>query len=692
VTANRMSLDEFVSAVSPFLVPSIATYSSVFLLLVLVARQVDPAEFGAAAAAAFLSVVALSFPSAIQAAVATGVWPAGASRDLGPERAVAAVLRRMTGAGAAWIGAVAAASAVAAGLLRLPILPLMLLVPAVAFSLLGAVRLGLAHAAAGPRPALLSALAAAVVDVLAGATFIQLGIGAVDAVLLALVVAEAVAVALAFGANRFVRTTPRPAADRFFLGGSFRGIFLAILGLTLISIADVLLARFHLDPGSAGRYASAAVLTRALLFLPPLATILSLPKLGALPVGDPFRWLRRTLVVLGGAILVAWMLVALARVPLTSFVLGGAFEGAADLLPALGASAGLLALLWYLSLFHKTVRSRAHSANFVSVVVFVVACAMMPVSRDMVAALMLAVVGAAGLFQYQGARAICRWSPPLSLLSPHEEVVSTPSLERTDVELSVILPCRNGGPVVRQFLRDLIGQLEALTSFEVIIVSDGSTDETVEIASEFASPTVRVLHYEQRLGKGHAIRVGLHRARGQYVGYIDSDGDIDPAAIGPFLSLMKLYELDIVLGSKRHPMSEVKYPPIRRIMSWTYHKVARLLFMINVRDTQTGFKVIRREVVGAVLPRMLEKRYAFDLELLVIARLLGYRKVFEAPVRIDYQFSSQVVPSAALRILVDTAAIFYRRFILNTYSYAGDRLVVASADDEVRDVVREVGA
>jgi hypothetical protein len=73
---------------------------------------------------------------------------------------------------------------------------------------------------------------------------------------------------------------------------------------------------------------------------------------------------------------------------------------------------------------------------------------------------------------------------------------------------------------------------------------------------------------------------------------------------------------------------------------------------------------------------MLEKRYAFDLELLVIARLLGYRKVFEAPVRIDYRFSSQVVPTTAVRILVDTAAIFYRRYILNTYAYAGDRLVV----------------
>jgi hypothetical protein len=95
-----------------------------------------------------------------------------------------------------------------------------------------------------------------------------------------------------------------------------------------------------------------------------------------------------------------------------------------------------------------------------------------------------------------------------------------------------------------------------------------------------------------------------------------------------------------------------------------------VLFRVNVRDTQTGLKLIRREVLVAALPRMLEKRYAFDLELLVVARLLGYTRVFEAPVQIDYRFSSQVDLKAATRILLDTLAIFYRRFLLDTYRRA----------------------
>jgi glycosyltransferase involved in cell wall biosynthesis len=150
---------------------------------------------------------------------------------------------------------------------------------------------------------------------------------------------------------------------------------------------------------------------------------------------------------------------------------------------------------------------------------------------------------------------------------------------------------------------------------------------------------------------------------------MDADGDIDPRAIRPSLALMELYEPDIVLGSKRHPLSEVSYPTLRRLLSWTYHKLCRLLFRVNVRDTQTGLKLIRRDVLATVLPRMLEKRYAFDLELLVVARRLGFRRVLEAPVRIDYRFSSQVNMGAAFHILLDTMAIFYRRYVLNTYRW-----------------------
>ena len=165
-----------------------------------------------------------------------------------------------------------------------------------------------------------------------------------------------------------------------------------------------------------------------------------------------------------------------------------------------------------------------------------------------------------------------------------------------------------------------------------------------------------------------ALRVGLTRARGRHVAFIDSDGELDPAEFGNFLQIMELYDPDLVIGSKQHPLSRVSYPLSRRLMSLTYQLLCRLLFGLNVRDTQTGMKLIRQDVLTAVLPRLLEKRFAFDLEFLVVARQLGFRRVFEAPVNLDYKFSSTVDLVAATRILLDTAAIFYRRYVLQYYS------------------------
>jgi hypothetical protein len=96
-----------------------------------------------------------------------------------------------------------------------------------------------------------------------------------------------------------------------------------------------------------------------------------------------------------------------------------------------------------------------------------------------------------------------------------------------------------------------------------------------------------------------------------------------------------------------------------------------LLFGLNVRDTQTGMKLIRREVLEAVLPRLLEKRFAFDLEFLVVAKQLGFGRLFEAPVTLDHKFASTVNPAAIVRILLDTAAIFYRRYLLDYYASSG---------------------
>jgi glycosyltransferase involved in cell wall biosynthesis len=236
------------------------------------------------------------------------------------------------------------------------------------------------------------------------------------------------------------------------------------------------------------------------------------------------------------------------------------------------------------------------------------------------------------------------------------------------VELSIVVPYYNPGPRLRANVERLLKVLEAAgASFEVIAVSDGSTDGSAETLEGLGGGALRRVSLAENGGKGQALRVGLAMGRGAWLGFIDADGDLSPELLGPFVSLMRAYAPDIMLGSKRHPMSEVHYPPLRRAYSWGYQQLIRALFHLRVRDTQTGIKLIRREVAAAVLPLMVEKRFAFDLELFVVARHLGYERLFEVPVRIEERFSSTISPAAVGRIFLDTLAIWYRLHLRRHY-------------------------
>ena len=110
------------------------------------------------------------------------------------------------------------------------------------------------------------------------------------------------------------------------------------------------------------------------------------------------------------------------------------------------------------------------------------------------------------------------------------------------------------------------------------------------------------------------------------------------------------------------------YPRSRVAASWLFQQLVRLLFRLDVRDTQVGLKVFRREVAEQVLPLLIVKRYAFDIELLVVSRAFGFDRIEELPIRLDYRFTGSGVRSrAVVSALVDTLAIFYRLRILRYY-------------------------
>ena len=250
------------------------------------------------------------------------------------------------------------------------------------------------------------------------------------------------------------------------------------------------------------------------------------------------------------------------------------------------------------------------------------------------------------------------------------------------VQLSVVVPAYREGRRIYDNLNRLVGELDKLgVPYEIVVVSDGNTDATVKEAKRVQSPAVKVFHYPMNIGKGFALSCGIDQSSGELITFIDADMELDPANIKGFIDLMKSSGCDAVIGSKRHPDSKVSYPRLRRLQSAIYQLVVRLLFNLNVRDTQTGLKLFRRQVLEEAVPLLAIKRFAFDLELLVVARLLGYRNVCEAPIRLDYQFESTVNLRSAFDVLWDTAAIFYRLRILRYYQRR--RLQLATASHEI---------
>ena len=213
------------------------------------------------------------------------------------------------------------------------------------------------------------------------------------------------------------------------------------------------------------------------------------------------------------------------------------------------------------------------------------------------------------------------------------------------LDVSIVVPYYNPGDRLRATVAHMVRVLDASgMTFEIITVSDGSTDGSPFTLEGFPESVVRRVSFDTNVGKGHALRAGLGMGRGRYLGFIDADGDISPEFLAPFVSIMRTQEPDIIIGSKRHPESSVHYPPLRRLYSWGYQRLIHLLFRLNVKDTQVGIKLVDRRVIADVLPLLRESRFALDLELLVLARRLGYTRIVEAPVGIEERFGSTISP------------------------------------------------
>lgn len=238
--------------------------------------------------------------------------------------------------------------------------------------------------------------------------------------------------------------------------------------------------------------------------------------------------------------------------------------------------------------------------------------------------------------------------------------------------VSLIVPAYRQEKTILEDIKNLDKVLSSLPiKHELIVVVDGFLDKTMEKLSKIKTIQVRAMGYKKNTGKGFAIKYGVERARGDIIGFIDAGMDIDPRELLIMLDVMDWNNADIVLGSKLHPDSKVNYPLWRKILSWGYRTLTHFLFGFNVKDTQVGLKIFKRNVAKKVFKRIIVKKFAFDIEVLAVAYKLGYTKIYESPVKINFKKASSITSKSfwgiILWMLWDTLAVFYRLKILRYY-------------------------
>lgn len=232
--------------------------------------------------------------------------------------------------------------------------------------------------------------------------------------------------------------------------------------------------------------------------------------------------------------------------------------------------------------------------------------------------------------------------------------------------LSIIIPAHNEE-------RRLPRALEAIDSFlqswgqsaEVIVVENGSTDRTAEIVEAFARdhPYVRLIRDPQR-GKGRAVRQGMLAARGRYRYICDADLSTPIEEVVKFLP-PQLDHFDVAIGSREAPGARrIGEPLYRHLIGRVFNTIVRLLAVPGFQDTQCGFKMFRAEAAEDLFRTQRLDGMSFDVEVLFIARLRGYR-IVEVPV--TWYFN----PESRVRLFRDSLNMFRELLLIRWNAWKG---------------------
>jgi dolichyl-phosphate beta-glucosyltransferase len=233
---------------------------------------------------------------------------------------------------------------------------------------------------------------------------------------------------------------------------------------------------------------------------------------------------------------------------------------------------------------------------------------------------------------------------------------------------SIVIPAYNESQRLRATLEKVLAYVRLQSwDAEIVVVNDGSRDNTAEIVREFAAknPSVRLVENPGNRGKGYSVRNGILNSRGDIV--IFSDADLSsPIEETPKLLQSLAAGADIAIGSRwlRAELQTKRQSLLRQVFGRVFNLLLRIILGLRFKDTQCGFKAFTRTAAQTILPLQKIERWGFDPEILFLARRFNFR-VDEVPVHWGHSGGTRINP------IVDGARMFQEMLRIRWYGLTG---------------------
>ncbi len=220
--------------------------------------------------------------------------------------------------------------------------------------------------------------------------------------------------------------------------------------------------------------------------------------------------------------------------------------------------------------------------------------------------------------------------------------------------LCVIMPAYNEEANIEQNLLYTSSVISSfINNYQIIAINDGSSDNTLDaiMRASNSDSHISYISYHHNRGKGFAIKTGVRYANAEYIAFLDSDMELDPSMLRYFLRFLHASDADIAIGSKMHKKSKLNYPLSRKIISFGYYLLLKTIFKLNIKDTQTGIKLFKADIIQSICKDITTDGFAFDIEILATASKMGC-KIIEMPITLKYSRTKDAPSKVSLKQIV----------------------------------------